>query len=221
MKKTGNKSAAGFSIIELLVIVALIGILSAIAFMSFSASKLYEADRQALQITDLLQEARQRSLSQRNSLRVEINSTNNSIRLIDEMKPGDASDDFVIRTLFFLHEGVFVGTAPANLSAGPTESTPVLPISYSTSTHPLSIGEKVAVIRFRKGNAQNAGTDAIGTNSIPTGATVYIWSKDPNDNSVNPTVGNIIRAITIIGSSGSSRLWKCTIDAGDCSQWSY
>lgn len=221
MKNHRNKSAAGFSIVELLMVIVLIAILSSIAFMSFSSTKLYDADRQALQITDLLQEARQRSLSQRNTLRVEINSTKNSVRLIDEIKSGDASDDVVLKTSFFLNEGVYVGTTPSNLSAGPTESSPVLPISYNTSTHPLSTSDQVAVIRFRKGNAQNAGTDAIGTNSIPTGATVYVWSKHPTDNSTNPTVGNIIRAITVIGSSGSTRLWKCEIDAGDCSQWKY
>ena len=220
MKKSKINPAAGFSLVELLIILVLVGILSSIALLSLNAGKLYEADKQAIEITDLLQEARQRSLSQRNTLRIEINQTKNSIRLIDEVKPGDASDDVVVKSVAYMNNGVYIGTAPSNMSnGGPTELSPVLPISFTTSTHPLSIGDQVSTIRFRKGNAQNAGSDAIGTNSIPTGATIYVWSKFADDNSPNPTVAQVVRAVTVLGSTGSSRLWKCSFTGSQCTDW--
>lgn len=220
MKKSKINPAAGFSIVELLIVVILVGILSSIAFMSLSTGKLYEAERQALEITDVLQEARQRAISQRNTVRVEINQTKNAIRLIDEVKPGAAADDVVIKSVPYMNNGVYIGTAPANMSnGGPTETSPVVPVTFSTSTHPLSIGDQVSIIRFRKGTAQNAGSDAIGTNSIPTGATVYVWSKYADDNSPNPTVAQVIRAVTVLGSTGSSKLWKCSFTGNQCAAW--
>lgn len=220
MNNIKNNSTAGFSVIELLAVVVIVAILSMIAYTSLSESKLYEADRQANQIIDMLQEGRQRSISQRNTLRVEINSTDNSIRLIDEKDNANAADDVVIESADFMNNGVFIGTTPPNLSAGPTELSPVLPITFKTSTHPLSVGDKVATVRFRRGTAQDAGNDAIGTGSIPTGASIYVWSKNENDTSQNPN-GNVIRAITVLGSTGSTRLWKCAISSGDCSTWNH
>lgn len=115
MKYSKIKSAEGFSLVELMIVLIIIAILSSIAVMSLSYDKLYDTDKQAIQIVDLLQEARQRSLSQRNTMRVEINSTKNSIRLIDEKKPDDSADDVSIKAVAYRNNGVFIGTLPSNI----------------------------------------------------------------------------------------------------------
>lgn len=220
MKYTKNKSAEGFSLIELMIVLIIIAIVSSFAVMSFSSQKLYDADMQALGIIDLLHEARQRSLSQRNTFRVEINQSNNSIRLIDEKGVSDASDDIEIKSVPYRNEGVFIGTLPTNMTDNPAELSPVLPIEFAVSNHPLSANDSVATMRFlRNGTVHNAGTNGAGTGSIATGATIYVWSKYQNDNSTEPTTGQVFRAITVLGTTGSARLWKCAMSDGNCSEW--
>lgn len=220
MKNSKNTSAAGFSVAELLTVVSVIIILSTFAIMSMSATKLYNSDKQALQITDLMQEARQRSLSQRNTVRVEINRTRQQIRIIDERTSGNPADDVLVKEIPFMGDGVYVATAPSNMTANPTESSPVPAVAFSTSSHPLSSGDTVAVRRFMKnGNVTDGGTNAAATDAVPTGATIYVWSKYLDDTSPTPTVGQIFRAITVQASSGSTRLWKCNVSGGNCSEW--
>lgn len=220
MKYSKIKSAAGFSLIELMIVLVIIAIVSSFAVMSFTADKLYDADKQALGIIDLLHEARQRSLSQRNSMRVEINQTKNSIRLIDEKGPNDASDDVEIKSVPYRNGGVFIGTLPSNMTDNPAELSPVPPIEFAVSNHPLSPNDDVATVRFlRNGTVHNAGTNGAGAGSIATGATIYVWSKYPNDASPTPTTGQVFRAITVLGTTGSSRLWKCAMTDGNCSDW--
>lgn len=220
MKNSKNNSAAGFSVVELLIVVSVIAIMSTFAIMSLTAEKLYSSDKQAVQITDLLQEARQRSLSQRKTARVEVNATRREIRLIDEREPGGAGDDVLVKAVPFRDDGVFVTTMPSNMTANPSEPSPVPALTFSTSTHPLSSGDSVATRRFlRNGTVTDGGTNAEGVGAVPTGATIYVWSKYPDDVSANPTVGQIFRAVTVLANSGSVRLWKCSVSGGNCSEW--
>ncbi|MEZ5425458.1 MAG: hypothetical protein R2747_04255 [Pyrinomonadaceae bacterium] len=188
--------------------------------MTFSSSKSGAAETQALQISDLFQEARQRALSQRTTHRVEINATKRVIRLIDELGPGDASDDKVIKFVNYSNDGVYIGSLPSNASGSPTELSPVPVATFASSTHPLSAGDFVATFRFiRNGTVTNAGTNGWGSGAVVTGATVYVWSKYPNDGSANPSVGNTIRAVTVLGSTGLTRMWKCNLSGTSCSNW--
>lgn len=220
MKNPRDKSAAGFSVLEMMAVVSIIIIMTTFALLSLTAEKLYDTDKQAIYITDLLQEARQRSLSQRNTVRVEINKTKKQIRLIDEKKPNTSTDDVLVKSIAYMSDDVLIGTAPSNMSASPVELTPVPNISFTTSTHPLSSGNQVAVMRFLKnGNVTNAGTNDLGAGAVPTGATIYVWSKFPSDASPTPTVAQIFRAVTVLAASGSTRLWKCTVTSGNCDEW--
>ena len=51
--------------VEILVVVVLIGIISAIVAGSLRAPKLYNAENQALSLIDLMREAQQRALTQK------------------------------------------------------------------------------------------------------------------------------------------------------------
>lgn len=220
MKGSKHQSQRGVSMIEMVVVLVIIGIMSAIVGSALIAPKLYAAEDQTLKLIDLMREAQQRSFTQKTTMRVEINATRRAIRLIDEKAAANASDDTVINTVPYVSNDVFLGVTPGNMTATPTETVPILPVTLSNSTHPLSLGNQVVTMRFRSnGTVENAGNDAIGTGAIPTGATVYVWTKRTSDTSPTPTVANVLRAATVFGSSGLTRLWKCGIVNNQCTTW--
>ncbi len=213
-------------------VIVIIGILSAITVTSLlSSRKKYNAENQAVELIDFMREAQQRSLTQKRTIRVEINSTDRVIRLINENEPADANNDgdidaktanndTVMKTAKYADDNVYIGVVPTNQSAAPVELSPVEPIAFSVSNHPLSTNDRVAVLRFSKnGTVLSKGTDEIGSNSIAKGATIYVWTKRDADTTAAPTVANILRAVTVLGSSGSTKLWKCGIVTNQCLEW--
>src|SRR5690606_27402383 len=97
---------------------------------------LYRPDEIALQISDLLQEARQRSLTQRETMRVEIDLTRSVANLIDENSATTADDDVVLRTITLPHpSSVTVGTRPSTIGYNPIEPQPVPNAVFVTSVY--------------------------------------------------------------------------------------
>jgi prepilin-type N-terminal cleavage/methylation domain-containing protein len=219
--KQNNENERGFSLLELLIVVLLISIVSVMALLSFRGEKKYLADTKAYDIIDVLHEARQRSLTQHSTMRVEFNQTRNSVRLISEGEPGNAADDKEIKNLKLPDvKNVVVGTLPKNVSKYPEEMSPVPILVYKKSVYPLSQSDTVATLRFlRTGKVLNAGSNAIGDNSAMTGATIYVWMPDMSNTGQVLATGSVIRAITVQGASGLSRYVKCPVVAGKCENW--
>lgn len=221
-KQVNINSENGFSFIELIIVLLIVSIISVITLMSVKGEKKYLADSQAYQIVDILQEARQRSLSQRETMRVEFNQTRNTVRLISENEPGKADDDTEIRSIKLQDPSyVVVGATPQNVVNPPSEIslTPVL--TFKKSVHPLSNSDTVATLRFvRTGKVLDAGSNSIGDNSSVTGATIYVWMPDYDSSGKPLKEGTIIRAITVQGTSGLSRYLKCPVINSKCENWS-
>jgi Tfp pilus assembly protein FimT len=218
-RKSSNEQGASF--IELLIVLLIASILTVITIMSFKSEKKFAADDEAYLIVDILQEARQRAITQHETLRVEINKTRNAVRLINENNAGDAGDDVEIKTLALEDaKYVVVDTSPQNISTYPTESSPVPKIVFKTSVHPSSLNDSVATLRFLKnGNVVDAGSNAIGDNAVITGATIYLWMPNYSAANLPLNTGNVIRAITVLGNAGSSKYWKCPVVNSQCSNW--
>ncbi len=202
-----NKSAEGYSLIEILVALTIIMIMSGVVFYYLTATQnLYKPDEQALKIVDVLQEARQRSLTQREPMRVEIDLTENIVRLIDENKTTEVGDDSLIRTVPLLSEfEVKINQRPGQISYNPPEEFPVPTAQFRQSIYPQSLANDVCTLRFLKnGSVVDQGTNEVGLNAVATGLTLHVWSpaKDNANNS------QIARAITVIGTTGSIRLWE-------------
>lgn len=218
MGKQNKESPNGFSLIEVLIVIAIISILTAISMVYLTASqKLYKPDTQSLEIADFFQEARQRSLTQRETMRVEIDMDDNIVRLIDENTIATADDDRVIRTKTLFPPGeIVVDSRPFNISVDPPENPPAPHANFSLSNYPGSIAHRVCTVRFQSnGSVVNAGTTPTGTGAVPTGVTLFIWAPSTG----NASNSDITRAITIIGTTGSVRLWEYDPNLAQPNKW--
>ena len=205
-----RRGEGGFSVIELLTVVVLISIVAAFSILSLTGHKqAYKTDDQALRIIDLLRSASLRAVTQRQTIRMEINLTTNRVQLIDENLPATSTDDVVIRTLTLEAVGdVKLSSQPLNIATLPPLPSNFPAATFGTSVHPSSISNNVCTIRFRRdGTVVNAGTDALGTNAVITSTTLFIWPPLATDATRARTTG-AVRAITIFGATGNIRLWK-------------
>lgn len=208
----------GFSLVELLIVLAVIAILSAVSALYLAGNRgLFRADEQSLAIVDALQEARQRSLTQRETIRVEIDLTDGSLRLIDENRPETADDDALIRSVTLLPPAaVRIDRRPTDIQTDPAEAMPAPAAQYRPSIYPPSVTHNVCTLRFlRNGTVVNEGNDAVGTNAAMTGATLFVWSPV----SSNDAESQVARAITVIGATGSVRLWEYDRALTSANKW--
>lgn len=222
MKKdvfTLPKAEAGFSVVELLVVLAIIAVMAAVTiFYATSHKKAFQPDEEALQIADILQEARQRALTERRAMRVEINLYTYMVKLYDENRDATTSaDDVLLRGLkLFPNTSVKIDTNPSEASYTPPETMPVPSAVFKPSVYTPSISQSVCTIRFlANGTAVDAGTNAIGSGAVATGATIYVWSP----NKTTPTSGDIIRGVTVLGPTGVIRLWEFNEQSAATNKW--
>lgn len=192
----------------MLVVIVIIGILSSFAILGLMSRK-YDVDDEAQLMLDFFKEARQRSLTQRRTLRVELNSTDSQLRIIDENVQSDVNDDTVVRTLQ-LSNRVVVGEKPATITNVPTTTSPIPAMVFSQSTYPLSNNDQTFTLRFlRNGQVVDKGTNSTGSGAVVTGATIYVYN----------TQNKLYRAITIIGTTGETDILKCQFTGTNCSGW--
>jgi prepilin-type N-terminal cleavage/methylation domain-containing protein len=207
-----NQKEKGFSIIELCCVMAIILVLSSVSLFYLSSNKkLYAADDQALLLSDILQEAKQKAFTQKEIMRVEINQTTKRIRLIEENLPNAlpataVADDRVVKEIpFYGSEVVRLETNPTNVTTLPVDVTPTPQAVFVNSTYPSSLGNSVCTIRFlRSGIVTNGGTLPDASDAVPTGLTIHIW-KPTTPVSTTAIVG---KAITIGSGTGTVRLWN-------------
>jgi len=208
----------GFSLVELLTVVAILMVATGVAYYYLAAhQELYQADEQALMISDVLQEARQRSLTQRETIRVEIDLTDNIVRLFDENDPSTVNDDAEIRTVSLLDVAdVRIDKRPGQISSNPAEEFPVPTALFKQSIYPSSLAHDACTIRFlSNGTVVDQGTNEIGSGAVSAGLTLHVWSPDD----ANPANAKIARSITIIGSTGSIRLWEYDAKVQGSNPW--
>ncbi len=190
----------------------------------FAETKFFKPDQQAQLVIDAFKEARARSINQQETMRVEISQTFRMIRLITENEPGDASDDVLMYELPLArpYEVVF-DDKPNNTSGNPQEPTPV-PIIKFRAKHLIdptqTSNDQVATFRFLKnGNVVDAGLNAAGDGAVVSGVTIYFWTPIIDQNGAATKNGQVLRALTMLGNSGTTRYWKCPVKDAFCTKW--
>lgn len=205
--KQGEKGA---SVAELLIVLLVIGLMSGFTLFALTGHKaMYKTDDQTLQIIDVLRAASLRAVTQRQTIRVEINMTTNRVQIIDENLATTSNDDVVVKSLTLAPvTDVKLSAKPLNVSPLPPAPSNFPAAVFASSLHPSSTSNNVCTIRFnRNGTVTNAGTNALGANAAITSSTLYIWPPQAADPTRARTTGSV-RAITIYGPSANIRLWK-------------
>ncbi|HEV8487623.1 MAG TPA: prepilin-type N-terminal cleavage/methylation domain-containing protein [Blastocatellia bacterium] len=186
---------SGFSLVELLIVIAVMGIMTVIAIFALRSSKRsYAPDDEANQIVSFFREAHQRAISQRQTQRVTIDRANLVVRLMDEgLLPGGDEVEIIRGKL----NGTVAMTQPS--ISGTLMPQPPAPYGYNPAVFsaPTATPPSLAQYRFR---ADGSVVDSLG-NSVS--ATFYFTPVDMNNSSQT-----LVRAVTLFGPSGSTRAWK-------------
>lgn len=204
--------------LELLVVLTIISTAAGVSLFYFSAhQKMYKPDEESLHILDLMQEARQRALTQVKIMRIEIDVTDNAARLINENSNLSTDDDRILREVTLSPpSSVRFDTQPSEINHLPAESLSVPKAEFTASVYPASVTHRVATFRFfPNGTVKNAGTNGVGANATVTGATLFVWSPKASSEGQS----EIARAITVVGSTGSIRLWEYDRDSDETVKW--
>lgn len=196
--RRGGRADDGFSVVELLVIFAIVVILTAAAVFSLAPQRrAYGPDDTAAQVTNFLRDAYQRALSQRQTMKVQIDKSTMLMKIIDENTLPVGDEIEVRRAQLNPEISVIQPTV-----GGSALSAPASPYNYPVAAY---LGN-VWVARFR---SDGSVVDAAG-NILST--TIFF---SPVSMKTNET--NLIRAVTVFGPSGSIRFWRYTgssFDAG-------
>lgn len=194
--RRAENSERGFSLIEIMLVAVVMMIIAALAVWQLRPSReLYRSDDEAQQIVETLRLASQLSLTNRQSMRVELNASQKWIRIVDENDPTTAADD--VERMRVNLENV----ATVKVDAQPTGIGLPTPPAYTLAAWTGSGSNKLWTLRYRLDGTVER------TNGNVTNATLFIYPPDAAN--VNRATNNkLIRAITIFGGTGSIKLWK-------------
>lgn len=197
-KRSPHQEADGYSIIELLIVAAVVIVLTAIAVFTLAPQRrAYRTDDAMAQVANFLRDAYQRALSQRQTMRVQIDRAKMLIIIIDENKL-PLGDEIEVRRAKLNDE---ISVNQPTVGAGLLNPPPA-PYNYSVAAYSNDLWEA----RFR---SDGSVVDTAG-NSMS--ATVFFSLVN-----MKTSDANLIRAVTLFGPSGSIRVWRYTgqsFDAG-------
>lgn len=197
-RRSAHRESEGYSVIELLVVVVIIITLTAAAVFSLVPHRrAYGTEDAAGQVTNFLRDAYQRAISQRQTMKVQIDRTNMLIKIIDENKL-PAGDEIEVRRAKLNNE-ISVNQPTVG---GSLLNAPAAPYNYPVAVYSNNLWEA----RFRSDGS------VVDTAGNTLSATVFFSFV-----SMKTSDTNLIRAVTLFGPSGSVRFWRYTgqsFDAG-------
>jgi prepilin-type N-terminal cleavage/methylation domain-containing protein len=203
MKLSSRKLQQGFSLIELVVVVAVMSILSSIAIMStMRPGTTARANNAADAVVNTLRQGRLLAITKRRNVQVNLTGTN-QIQLTVQTLPGEAAPAIPI-PLVQLNDGVKSGLQFYLFPTLP--NTPMGPLGFGNTSaldfeavNGGTVGN--AVMFSSSGSFVGVGGAAVANyytvgNSDPINATIYIGTQGDTSTA---------RAITVTGATGRVR----------------
>jgi len=185
----------GYSLVELLVVISVIAIVTAIAVFSFTNTReMYNADDAANRVVNYFREANSKAVSNHHSYRVTINNITNTISLIDEVTLASGNNDGETIN----GDDVLVKQEPVGVRVLLTQ--PTTPSTVNPPAPPFNYAAASFVSNVWTGHFQSDGT-VTDVNLAPISCTMFFQPVDKQN------IAQLIRAVTLFGPSGSIRLW--------------
>lgn len=207
-----KNTEAGYSLVELLIVILIIMIMTALAIFPFIAHRnAYRTEDQALRVMDFMEAAKMKALGERQTMRFEIDLTDNVLRVVDEntIISGD-SDDVVIRQESFI-EGVRLDQQPSNMvgiSPNVSFNGGVINLPSAQYIPKDGVGNTVWTACFASDGSVSTIVPSSSSTSCnsPANTTIFIWQPKSGTNEAEPL--QLARAITVNGGTSDIRMWQ-------------
>ena len=205
-RRSVSSAETGASVVEIVVALVIIGILAAISLPYIANyKKYYKSEDQALKIIDIMREASQLALTQRRTIRFEIDLTDNAVLLIDQN--GSAAGSLIKKVPLEATKDIRIDTIPTGVTKPNPPNYNDIAFATDTIGHLVGsttvTGHNVWAARFQRDGS------VVNTTATPTPISVNIYIFPPvSAGSTTPRNKNEVRAITMFGGSGAIRYWK-------------
>ena len=195
---------AGFSLIELLLVSAIILILVGFSVFALLPHKnLYKVEDQSLRVLDFMRDSSQRALTGRQTIRLEIDLTDNQIRIVND------STGTVLRRETLENAANVTMTQPATLVSGvmtgtskPTNVNLPNPPNLAAATFQNNSQSHLVCALYYRSN----GTITDSSNNLRN-ATFFLWTPQTATSTGAAHLGKPVRAITVFGPTGATKMW--------------
>jgi prepilin-type N-terminal cleavage/methylation domain-containing protein len=193
-----SRSQCGFSVVEMLVVIAMSTILLAVAVFAFTPSKkLYKAEDAAAQVVNFMRDAYQRAITQRQAMMLIIDRNNSRIQIVDQGRFPSGDEAMVRRdALMDLSEVRIERPSVAGVAVGPPPS----PYNYSAAG--FNQDNVWSAVFLSDGSVVDSSATP-----APLSVTLYFWPTNPSS-TTEPKDPREICAVTMFGPSGSIRYWR-------------
>lgn len=197
-----REQSAGFSIVEVLIVVVIIGILSAIAIPQFAARRAHRMAGIPREIVTQIRFARQQALAQRQAftVRLDFSSATNRRLVVIDTNDGvsdtgallTATADTVVRSVPL--GGAGLPSAALAYGIPPTVSAAASTLSDGAAISAMPAGGIVDITFCPDGSVRDGATN------LPVSPALFFYDSG------NPTT--FAYAISVLGAAGRVRAWK-------------
>lgn len=201
-KKTGTSNQSGFSMVEMMIVVLVIGILSAMAMISVSKyRRSIQADVTASELAQLIRQIREQALTERVTYRIRLQKGTATASTGDKYTVERfvvGSPTAQITRTYFLPPSWKFGKTPEATSVADPRGLPEVTYDSANICNILFKGDGLM------GDGNNVTGPTTNINVRPLSGTIYFY------NTTGKPVDHVnqARAVTVFGIPGRTNVWR-------------